>query len=290
VSTVTTATETSTASAPDATRATSPHFRMILWTAVYCIPALSVMTSVEDLDVWWHLRTAEWITAHGKLPQTDPFTAFGAGQQFHAYSWLFELILWVPFRLFGLSGVLLFRAVFLFVLLAAVHRFIAKRQPDFVPQVVLFALTCVAFVPLMSERPWLFTILFYLLTLDVILDLRAGRAAWTVWSLPLAFALWANLIWRLPQYPAAIDGRANLHGNERVSRFHATWKGLPGWRDDPDLAASRTVVIQTWSPLAGLLRLDGRFELVHEDPVALVFVSRSVKTPTPDRRSHASAE
>jgi hypothetical protein len=75
-----------------------------------------------------------------------------------------------------------------------------------------------------------------------------------------------------------------------VGRFHDTWNGRPGWQDDPDLCASRTVVIQAWAPLGSLLRLDPRFDLVHEDPVALVFVARSINPPIPDRRSHASAE
>src|SRR5262249_57141732 len=43
-----------------------------------------------------------------------------------------------------------------------------------------------------SERPWLLTILFTPLTLDVILDLRAGRLSRLAWVLPAVYVLWAN--------------------------------------------------------------------------------------------------
>jgi hypothetical protein len=82
------------------------------------------------------------------------------------------------------------------------------------------------------------------------------------------------LIWRLPGLPASIDGRADLHGPGRIRRNVETLSGLQGWDGDPDLKAANTVIIQAKTALASLLRLDPRFELVHEDPVAVVFVAR----------------
>ena len=66
---------------------------------------------------------------------------------------------------------------------------------------------------------------------------------------------------------------------ERLLRFGATWAGAPGWRDDPDLAASGVVVADPEMPLTALLTRDERFVLVHEDPVAKVFVARRAVRP-----------
>jgi hypothetical protein len=90
------------------------------------------------------------------------------------------------------------------------------------------------------------------------------------------------LIWRLPGLPASIDGRADLHGPERIRRNVDTVSGLHGWDSDPDLRAANTVIINAKAALASLLRLDPRFELVHEDPVAAVFVAR--RDPGQDQR------
>jgi hypothetical protein len=83
------------------------------------------------------------------------------------------------------------------------------------------------------------------------------------------------LIWRLNGLAVSIDGRADLHGPKRIRRNVETLSGLPGWDLDPDLKEASTVIIQAKTALASLLRLDPRFELVHEDPVAVVFVVRS---------------
>jgi hypothetical protein len=82
------------------------------------------------------------------------------------------------------------------------------------------------------------------------------------------------LIWSLPHRPVVLDGRTNLHGDERMVRIGNTWAGGPGWQDDPDLAAAGVVIAPADTPLAALLLLDRRFTLAHEDPVARVFVRR----------------
>jgi hypothetical protein len=83
------------------------------------------------------------------------------------------------------------------------------------------------------------------------------------------------LIWALPDHPVAIDGRTNLHGDERIERFGRTWCALPGWREDEDLSAANVVIAAVDSALAEQLRSDERFgRPVHEDRVAVVFVRR----------------
>jgi hypothetical protein len=82
-------------------------------------------------------------------------------------------------------------------------------------------------------------------------------------------------IWSLPHLPVSIDGRTNLHGDERILRFGRTWAGAPGWREDEDLANAGVVIAPVESPLVSLLLTDPRFERVHRDDLACVFVRRT---------------
>jgi hypothetical protein len=82
------------------------------------------------------------------------------------------------------------------------------------------------------------------------------------------------LIGSLPHLPVSIDGRTNLHGDERIERFGRTWAGISGWQDDPDLIAAGVVLAPVDSALASLLLRDQRFKEVHRDELALVFVPR----------------
>ena len=94
------------------------------------------------------------------------------------------------------------------------------------------------------------------------------------------------LIWRLPHLKVAMDGRANVHGDERIKRAIATWAGGPHWSDDPDLNNARVIIAKNDMALASLLRLDRKFTEVYRDETAVVFV-RAVheysqpKLPTP---------
>src|SRR5438046_7648981 len=45
----------------------------------------------------------------------------------------------------------------------------------------------------MSPRPWLFTILFFIIELDILLAARQSGDSRRLWLLPPLFALWANV-------------------------------------------------------------------------------------------------
>jgi len=79
------------------------------------------------------------------------------------------------------------------------------------------------------------------------------------------------IIWRLPQYPVAIDGRTDLYGDEVLGRFHRIEQGSPEWWGDPDLQSARLILFDRHYQLAGLLYNDRRFHVVYEDPKAVVF-------------------
>jgi hypothetical protein len=82
------------------------------------------------------------------------------------------------------------------------------------------------------------------------------------------------LIWRLPQLPVVMDGRANVHGDARIVQSIATWYGQGAWVSNRDLTVARVVIAPINLGLTSLLRVDPRFELAYEDDVAAVFVAR----------------
>jgi len=82
------------------------------------------------------------------------------------------------------------------------------------------------------------------------------------------------LIWRLPWLPVAIDGRTNVHGDERVAHSSAVWSGKPGWDTDPELVRANVILAARDSTFAALLRLDPRFKIVFEDVQTNVFQPR----------------
>ena len=170
-----------------------PLRRTLILIALYAIPAVVVMRSITDNDIWMNIRAGQWIVAHGAVPGTDPFSIYGQGRPWVAYSWLFEVLVHGLHEWLGLAGIVVYRGLMSYAILAALHRLVVRREPRFVVATSLVGIAFFALLPLLNERTWLFTILFSTLTLDVILDLRRGVWTSTAWLLPLIYALWANV-------------------------------------------------------------------------------------------------
>jgi hypothetical protein len=178
-----------------------PSTRRIRWAqalvlvAMYSFPVILClrMAVVNDPDVWWHLRSGEWILQHGTVPQTDPFSSLGAGKPWVAYSWLFELLIFQSFMGLGLVGVVAYATGMVVAITVALHHLIRRLQADFTFAVFLTCVASFSLLRLYTPRPWLFTVLLFALELDVLMQARkTGRVRELAW-LPVIFALWANL-------------------------------------------------------------------------------------------------
>src|SRR5260370_36802100 len=60
--------------------------------------------NVVDPDIWWHLKTGEWIMQHRAVPHTDPFSYTRAGQPLIAHEWLSDLVIYCIYRSTGAGG------------------------------------------------------------------------------------------------------------------------------------------------------------------------------------------
>jgi hypothetical protein len=165
----------------------------ILLAILYSLPAAVGLRPIVDLDIWWHLRQAAWIVENSTLPLTDPFTSYGAGKTWIAYSWLYELSVYALYRAFGLFGIALYTTILAFAITAALHRMLRRNAgDDLVVATGLTVLAVAAMYPVMTQpRPWLFNVLFLILELTVILDVRRTGKVRSLWALPPLFLVWA---------------------------------------------------------------------------------------------------
>jgi len=183
---------------------------------------------VADPDVWWHMRTAEWMLDNRAVPHTDPFSTFGAGKPWAAYSWLYELLIFQLFQRLGLAGIVAYSTGMAVAIAMALHRLMRHLQADFTFAVLLTAVAGYSISRLYTPRPWLFSILFFALELDLLLQARkTGRSRGLLW-LPVLFALWPNL------HIQFIDGLVILAIPSAEAVLARRWNGVetrirPGW-------------------------------------------------------------
>jgi hypothetical protein len=182
--------------APPKTSQTAEQIAQIIVLAVlFASPALICVHGavVADPDVWWHLRTGEWMLQHHALPRVDMFSATNAGKPYAPYSWLFELLITKWFQYGGLPGLVGYSASMVLAIAVASRHLVKRLQPDFSLVALISFVACFSLSRLFTPRPWLFTILFFVLELDILMHARkTGKTRELLW-LPLIFAVWANI-------------------------------------------------------------------------------------------------
>ncbi len=171
----------------------APLRRHLLLALILLIPCrVSFSTElVRDPDLWWHLRTGDWILQHGTVPRVDLFS-YLAGHPWVAYSWSFEVLLSLLYGRVGLFGMVLLELILSTAIVGALFVFLTRQQSSFARTAGLTALGAVALAANFTVRPWLFTIFFLIVELAVLYQARkTGETRW-LWFLPALFCMWAN--------------------------------------------------------------------------------------------------
>ena len=164
--------------------ATKRVFLAVLFLGLFAMAA----RNVEDPDVWWHLKTGQYIVEHKSVPHTDPFSFTRAGQPWVAHEWLTDLLLYETQRTLGWGGLIVIFAV----ILCAAFFFLYLRcgaAPYAAGVVTLGA--ALATAPLWGVRPQILSLLLTSLWL-LILERSERDAKLLWWTVPLTL-LWVNL-------------------------------------------------------------------------------------------------
>ena len=63
-------------------------FRLFFVFAIGCFAALFALEQVYNYDIWWHLKSGDWILSEGTVPHSDTFSFSTSGAQWINSSWL----------------------------------------------------------------------------------------------------------------------------------------------------------------------------------------------------------
>ncbi|RMF85728.1 MAG: hypothetical protein D6736_16685 [Nitrospinota bacterium] len=153
---------------------------------------LLAVQQVYNYDIWWHLKTGQWIWQHKEIPHTDPFTIATANAPWQPHYWLSDVLFALLLSLAGINGLILFKAlVIALAFLLAFHLMLRQGvNPFLASALVLLAVPLAQFRFLL--RPHIF---MFLLSALFFWRLSVGSSAqkwYLLWLLPL-MALWVNL-------------------------------------------------------------------------------------------------
>jgi len=141
-----------------------------------------------DPDLWWHLRTGQWIVENGRVPYTDHFSFTRGGSPWVSHEWLSEVVLYELWKHGGPGTLIVFSAIittagFLLLYLRC------PGKPYWAAGATV--LGAWASAPSWGARPQMFTFTLASLLLWL-LERGEERPRLLLWIPPL-FLLWLNL-------------------------------------------------------------------------------------------------
>jgi hypothetical protein len=166
------------------TLTTKRTFLIVLFLGLFALAARNVI----DPDLWWHLRTGEFIAQHRSVPHTDPFSCTRAGYPWVTHEWLTEVGMYELQLHAGFAPLIL-----LFAAITAIAFFLLYLRCGPAPYLAGIATLVAAWAtaPLWGVRPQILSLLLTSLWL-LILERAENNPKLLWWTLPLTL-LWVNL-------------------------------------------------------------------------------------------------
>jgi hypothetical protein len=237
----------------------APH---LIAVALVLGAAVFALAPPADPDVWWHVRTGDWILAHHRLPSVDTWTIGGNGRDWVAHAWLSEVLLSAMHKALGLHGLILYRFLGVLTLVTCLSVQAFRRTTPW-RALLVTAFAVFGTIGGWGERPQLLSFLLLVLAGHLVREAITGRSSiW--WTVPLTY-LWANLhgLWFLGPVLVALGalGAAEAAGSTARQRLDSARPFV--------VAAAACVAVAALTPngpalLAQPLRVQGYGQFVSE--------------------------
>jgi len=182
-------------------RTDNEHYRFSLRIAISAsllfystVIAFNPSRFLYDPDVFWHIRTGEWILDNTRFPTVDFYSYTAAGRPWISTEWLSEIFIAVAYRYGGWHAVVILAAAVCSIVIGILC-FYTVRHLRFSAAIGWTALTSVAISQHFLARPHIFSFVLLAIWLVILIDAYDnGDLNLRFWAtlIPLMI-LWANL-------------------------------------------------------------------------------------------------
>lgn len=154
------------------------------------------LKSLREPDLWWQIRTGEWILENGQIPKQDVFSYTFSGTEWVNVKWGSEVLYALLTKATGPECVFIIQALaaclLVFFLLRLGNSFHSKFEDLAWPVALSTLLVVVSSEYRMNGRPEMFSHLFMVIFLWFLLSHRKSPSYKIFWLIPLQI-LWANM-------------------------------------------------------------------------------------------------
>ena len=143
--------------------------------------AIDSRTTVRDPDIWWHLKTGDWIVQHHAVPYVGIFSRTAATRPWIAYSWGYEVLMSLAYSWFGLVGFAMFGILLTIAVTFVLFWMLHRLSGSFWVAWLLALIGSFAFLFSLMPRPVFVTMILYTIMLTFLLEAqRTSRMQYAV--------------------------------------------------------------------------------------------------------------
>jgi len=167
--------------------------RILVSLSVLAISLTAVFLSLhllDDTDILWHLKTGEVIFHHGP-PHQDIYSFVAEGNEWIDAQWLFQLIIYLVYRLFGFPGMSWFLSFMIVLSWGIIFAQSYERNSYFLTLLICIISLWASRVRF-TLRPEIFTFLFITIYL-FIFESHLKEPSRKIYLIPIMQIFWANL-------------------------------------------------------------------------------------------------
>jgi len=162
----------------------------ICFAGIIALAFLMSFHTLVDTDTFWQLKTGEIIFESHRVPHQDIFSFTVAGKEWIDSQWLFQLIIYILYRIGGYAGMILFGGILMALTwtLILVPGYDSKRYFRLIP---LGLVSLLAASSRLRLRPEFLTFFFLALELFLLHLYRQGKSK-ALYPIPVLILLWVN--------------------------------------------------------------------------------------------------
>ncbi|HXI09788.1 MAG TPA: hypothetical protein VNK06_03200, partial [Thermodesulfobacteriota bacterium] len=169
------------------------YIRYFLTAATLLFVFFLSFLKIEDYDIWYHIKTGEYIVRNLSIPTTDIFSYTAFGHRWVTHEWLSEVIFYLFTAAAGVNNLVFFKAAMITAVFGSYLFFLRNRVGIHVLAPVV-AVAAVLARGRFFERPELFSYLLVAVFICLLEKIRTDERApgRYFWVFPALMVFWAN--------------------------------------------------------------------------------------------------
>ena len=170
------------------------------WLSVMLVGIISTIKLIHEPDVWWQIRTGQWILENNSVPQVDVFSFTFLNDPWINVKWLAEILMAKVNNLFGAEWLILLQATCTILILLFCYKlsqavsFKITNNTSKLPKFGIMASALLLLFTInyrMNSRPEMFSHLLVIVFLYYLFKYSTSKSNWLFIIIPLQI-VWTN--------------------------------------------------------------------------------------------------